>query len=335
MNSFNALVSEALPLYGRASSLRRDFNLSLIESIKYLIEVCSEVVPDSLLSQVQQKMNNLKPEHKFSGFLSLLHCELLNAAEKNDIEGVNSIIQRLNSEEPYIQNLKFLNFSDLDERYLTALKIIFSQEIKREVEFFPLSISEFKAMETALQRGLSLYKDAFPCFYEEFEQLIGEILLLKAKGLYQGSSTDLYGMIYKSFFHQWEKVTDIFEFFVHEQSHHYLFLVNKNDLLLLNPLDIHFSPIRREKRPLMGIYHANFILSRVCYVLDEALANNAIPMVERSYCIDFLEKYKECFYEGLKTLEIHGQFTPLGKTILESVTQLVESITLKPTKKTA
>ncbi|MBX9621256.1 MAG: hypothetical protein K2X28_04400 [Alphaproteobacteria bacterium] len=332
---FESLVSEALPIPGRASSLRRDFNLSLIESIQYLIEVCSEVVPAPLFTQVQQKMKTIKLDLKLSSFLSLLHYELFNAAEKNDIKQVNSIIDCLNVEEPYAENLKFLSLSDLDARYLTSVKTIFSQEINREVQFFPLSSSEFKVMETALQRGLGLYKDAFPGFYEEFEQLIGEILLLKAKGLYQGSSTDLYGMIYKSFFHQWEKVTDVFEFFVHEQSHHYLFIVNKNDPLLLNPRDIHFSPIRKEKRPLMGIYHANFILSRVCYVLDNALSNNVIPMEERSYCVDFLEKYKECFYEGLKTLETHGQFTSLGKAILESVTQLVESITLKSTKKTA
>ncbi len=332
---FESLVSEALPISGRASFLRKDFNLSLIESIQYLVEACREVLPASLFIQVQQKMNNLKPDHKLSGFLSLLHYELFNAAEKNDIKQVNSIIDCLNAEELYVENLKFLNLADLDACYLTSVKTIFSQEIKREVEFFSLSSSDFNAMEMALQKGLSLYKDAFPDFYEEFEQLIGEILLLKAKGLYQGSSTDLYGMVYKSSLHNWEKITDVFEFFVHEQSHHYLFLVNTKDSLLLNPTDIHFSPIRKERRPLMGIYHANFILSRVCYVLDKALANDVIPMEERPYCIEFLEKYKECFYEGLKTLETHGQFTPLGKAILESATKLVNSIPLKSTKKIA
>lgn len=330
-----SLVSEALPIPGRALSLRRNFNLSLIESIQYLIEVCSEVIPATLFTQVQQKIKNIKLDHKLSGFLSLLHYELLNAAEKSDIRQVNSIINCLNVEEPYVENLNFLSLSDLDTCYLGSVKTIFSQEINREVDFFPLSASEFKAMEAALQKGLSLYKEAFPDFYEEFEQLIGEVLLLKAKGLYQGSSTDLYGMIYKSFFHQWEKVTDVFEFFVHEQSHHYLFIVNKADPLLLNPLDIHFSPIRKEKRPLMGIYHANFILSRVCYVLDKALVNDVIPIEERSYCIEFLEKYEECFCEGLKTLETYGQFTSLGREILESATQLVKLITLKSTKKIA
>ena len=332
---FESLVSEALPMPGRALSLRRNFNLSLIESIQYLIEVCSEVIPAPLFTQVQQKIKNIKLDNKLSAFLSLLHYELLTAAEKNDIKQVNSVINYLNVEEPYVENLNFLSLSDLDMCYLAPVKTIFSQEINREVEFFPLSSSEFKAMETALQRGLSLYKEAFPDFYEEFEQLIGEVLLLKAKGLYQGSSTDLYGMIYKSFFHQWEKVTDVFEFFVHEQSHHYLFIVNKTDSLLLNPLDIHFSPIRKEKRPLMGIYHANFILSRVCYVLDKALVKDVIPIEERSYCVEFLKKYKECFCEGLKTLETHGQFTPLGRVILQSATHLVESIALKSTKKIA
>ncbi|MBX9785822.1 MAG: hypothetical protein K2Y08_00645 [Alphaproteobacteria bacterium] len=332
---FESLVSEALPVPGRASSLRRDFNVSLLESIQYLVEACSEVIPASLFTQVQQKIKNIKPDHKLSGFLSFLHYELLNAVEKNDIKQVISVVGCLNSEEMYVENLKFLNLSEVDARYLTSIETICSQEVNREVEFSPLSFSEFKAMEVAFQRGLSLYKEAFPDFYEEFEQLIGEMLFLKAKGLYQGSNTDLYGMIYKSFFHQWEKVTDVFECFVHEQSHHYLFLVNTKDPLLLNPTDIHFSPLRKEKRPLIGIYHANFVLSRVCYALDKALANDVIPMEERSYCVEFLEKYKECFCEGLKTFETHGQFTPLGKAILESAAQLVESITPKSTKKIA
>lgn len=334
-DSFKMLASEALPVTGRALSLRTSFNRSLMNSLLYLLDVCCEVIPEARFARVKEKIESLNPELKFSGFLSLLHIDLLKVAENNDIEGVNNIVERLGLEDHSIQELKFLNLSNLDEYYQPLIKSIFSDSITREIEFFSLPSSEFEEVKASFCHGLKVFEEAFPDFFMEFQELVGEILFLKGKNLYQGSSTDLFGMIYKSSDHKWQKLTDLFEFFIHEEAHLYLFLVNREDPIVLNPTDIYFSPIRKEKRPLMGIYHANFVLARVCYVVEKALARNIIPMHERDYCVEFLNTYGDCFFEGLATIKAHAQMTPLGEALFESAVQLVNSTGLKPTKKTA
>lgn len=334
-DSFKVLASKALPIVGRALPLRTSFNRSLINSLLYLLDVCSEVIPETRFARAKEKIESLNPELKFSGFLNLLHIDLLKMAENNDIEGVNNIVERLGVEDHYIRELKFLNLSNCDEYYEPLIKNIFSESITREIEFLSLPSSEFEEVKASFCRGLKIFEEAFPDFFMEFQELVGEILLLKGKNLYQGSSTDLFGMIYKSSDHKWEKLTDLFEFFVHEEAHLYLFLVNREDPILLNPTDIYFSPIRKEERPLMGIYHANFVLARVCYVVEKALARNVIPVNERDYCVEFLTTYGDCFFEGLATVKAHAQMTSLGEALLESAIQLVNSTGLKSTKKTA
>ena len=77
-------------------------------------------------------------------------------------------------------------------------------------------------------------------------------------------------------------------------------MLNKDDPLVLNPQEMHESPLRKEKRPLMGIYHATFVLARVLYVLTKALDLNEIPKDEKDYCKELLIYYKKRFNVGFE-----------------------------------
>ena len=84
-------------------------------------------------------------------------------------------------------------------------------------------------------------------------------------------------MIYKCCLFRNEKITDALDFLIHEQSHLYVHLINNDDPIVLNPRERYQSPLREEKRPLIGVYHATFVLARVYYVLTKALDLNEIP----------------------------------------------------------
>jgi hypothetical protein len=318
-------LSEALPIDGRALFLRTSFNQSLLESLNYLLEACDEVIPAPLFSKATEKLKSLDPALKLSGFLSAAHVDFFNAVEQNNIQKVNNVVEKIIIGDSQIKNedVVYINIEDIDKYYVPFVKDMFTNELTRDIKFFPLSSQESKKMEYSIQQGLKVLEKNFPDFFAEFQELVSEVLLLKAQGLVQGSSSDIFGMIYKSYMSPWEKITDVLEFIIHEQSHLYVYSLNKDDPLVLNSTDIYDSPIRKEKRPLMGIYHAEFILARVIYVLNKASALNVIPESEKEYCQEFLNKYKKYFFQGLDILNAHAQMTPLGKGLIDSAHKLV------------
>ncbi len=316
-------LSGALPVQGRALFLKTSFNQSLIESFNYLLEVCNEVIPISLLAKAKQKLSSLNPASKLSGLLSLLHTECFKAAEQSNPKLVNYIVERLSKENFQHEDIAYVNISYLDDYYSPFVQHIFSQELKREVKFFSLALEEFETAEKSIQKGAKILERSFPDFFSEFQDLVSEILVLKASGLKQGSSSELFGMIYKSSLFRGEKVTDAVDFLIHEQSHLYVHALNKDDPILLNPAQMYYSPLREEDRPLMGIYHATFVLSRMQYVLEKALTINEIPDEEQEYCKELIGRYQQCFHEGFDTIMTHGQMTPLGSALIQSARTLL------------
>lgn len=317
-------LSEALPVPGRALSLRVSFNQSLINSLKYLLDACVDVIPTPLFSKVMAKLESLPPTMKLSGFLNAAHVDFFNAVEENNIQKVNEIVKKLDSGDFQIKNddVMYLNVANTDKYYTPFVRDTFSGDLTRDIQYFPLDAEEAAKMKSSIQHGLKILEEKFPDFFSEFQELVSEILLLKAQGLIQGSSSDLFGMIYKSYLSPWEKITDVLEFIIHEQSHLYVYSLNKDDPLVLNSTGVHHSPIRKEIRPIMGIYHAVFILARVIYVLKKACTLKIIPENENDYCQKFIKEYNTYLTEGLDTLNTHAQMTPLGKKLIDSATKL-------------
>lgn len=311
-------MSEALPIPGRASCLRASFNQSLIDSLTYFLDVCRNAIPENLLIKAQKNLGDLKPEEKLSGFLSVLHFDFFQAIEKEDISRITKLVEKLSEDHFQVAHIPYMDISTIDPYYKPLVESVSSQEIIDDIHFFPLTSEQYTQMKDATQKGCEILERSFPDYYAEFQELVSEILFLNAKGVKQGSSADLFGLIYKSYLHNWEKVTSILEFLIHEQSHLYLFLLNKDDPLVLNPMDFHESPLRKEKRPLMGIYHATFVLARVSHVLKKALELKEIPDQEKLYCEEFIGYYDKRFDVGFNVLQQHANMTPLAHDLIAS-----------------
>ncbi len=316
-------LSRALPESGRAFSLRTSFNQSLVKSLKYLLGACDEVIPSHLFLKALQKLDSLNPESKLSGLLGIIHTDLFNAVERENIQRVNYIADRLIKDDFLIKNLIFINFLDFSDYYSSLAKIIFAQERIKNVKFLPLSAQKYNRAKISIQNGLKILNSTFPDFFVEFQELVGEIVILQAQELKQGSSFEHFGMIYKSSLFRSEKITDALDFLIHEQSHLYLFLLNKDNPIVLNSQEKHKSPLREEERPLIGVYHAVFVLARVYYVLKNALDLSLIPENEKDYSKELLADYKNRFNLGLEILQTHAKMTPLGEGLILSASKLV------------
>lgn len=319
------LLSEALPLPGRASTVRSKFNDSLIESLTYLLDACCEVIPSDLFSRVKSKLASLNIELKFSGILSLIHEDFYEAVEQKDTQKVVQLVQKLDRDDFQVkEEIKYTSLSEFDEYYQYLIKIIAASETTEEVIYYTLSSEDYEKTKKTIQMGFEVLEKACPDFYKEAQDLISEVLILSAQRLKNGSSSQFYGMIYKCCSYRSEKLTDALEFLIHEQSHLYLHILNNTiDPLVLNPQERYEAPLRKELRPLMGIYHATFVIARVIYVLEKVLSQNEMLPEEKEYCQNVIIDYRERFHVGFNTLRENAQMTPLGSQLIQSASQLL------------
>jgi hypothetical protein len=329
LNESLAYLSEAFPVESRAIYLREKFNRSLIASFKYLLDICEDAIPADLVYASNQKLDSLKPEMKLSGLFSALHESLYKGAKEKNIQRIITTLNALSENDFIVEDINYLNLNDLKNEFFTELiqEILCKEMPSRDVNFLSLHVAEFNKAKEAIQQGFDILKRRFPDFFQEAQELVSEILLLSATGIKSGTSTYLFGMIYKDPSHNLARVTDVLDLIIHEQSHLYLhMLVNDNPLVLNPPSEEYESPLRKEKRPLIGIYHATFVLGRMIYVLGEAIELHEIPGNEESYCREQIAFYKKRFDVGFATLKHHANMSSLGLQLINSASDLIATM---------
>ena len=329
MNSDLSTFSHLLPIAGRCLLLRQDFNISLKTSFLYLLEACIEAIPEKLYNDIIEKINSLDCDQKFSGLLGVLHLQLYETVKQKNIDGVLEVCHHCMLTDFYVTDICYYNLSSFSPFYQKLLQKICSEEVVRENEYYILSSEIFKDSKIKIEKGLDLLKNHMADFYQEAQELVSEILLLNAKGIQAGTSANSFGMIHKNYTYMLDKITDIIDFLIHEQSHLYLHLLDNQEGLINNSFEKYESPLRKDPRPLIGIYHATFVLSRVLYVLYSLYERNLIPESEKEYCRQLTKHYLERFKVGFKILETHADKTILGQSIFLSTKIILDFSELK------
>jgi len=118
-----------------------------------------------------------------------------------------------------------------------------------------------------------------------------------------------------------ERVAYYLEHIVHETSHLNLHCLMIHDPMVLNPLSQTFTaPIRHDKRPMFGIFHAAYVLSRMVSVFDHVASHGGGEIYFRLYD-EFLRKFKL----GVSTVSQHANLTPAGNQVLSSLNDKLTS----------
>lgn len=325
-----------LPCKKRADSLCQSLRARLKESLEYLIEINKKELGEyyilwkKSLSSIQLDM---KTSSIFYSLNSLLHY--------------NTTIGEVASIAPYIidlpiynllnDNVKFLNYSE-DELHkskglLQKKYILFDLPANANIESADINASEQikKLVEEALVLIATVDKD----YSQEMLTFVSEVMILKSDFLKAGSSFDLFGMIYINSSNANQSLIHMVDLLVHEAAHYYLYSLSVDDPLVLNDYDeTYFSPIKGRNRPMVGIYHAAFVLFRVLKFLSLLTnqENNNIAIIQaqdRKEIATLNIKYSKIVAESLETIEKFGKLTELGKKLIEATKQEFLALTFE------
>lgn len=324
---FQEMVFHAIP--GRTNSflLRDGYQKKMLGSLNtYLLSISQSIGID--LSVQTTKVDQLDWKRRFSPLLYTLYVQLKEAYEKKKIEEILDCIQLLNNETSENLHADYAQYgSILSERWEQAL----IQEIREisllnksadstthRANVFPLihwDQNDFPPPFFA--HSMDLLKILDYHLFLEMQAYVSRVKFYSSDTLNSVTSPRFFGAIYMRLaFEEEDPELFFLETLVHETSHLHLFTIMDRNILILNDeQDLYISPLRTDTRPMIGVFHAVFVLSRMVRILRRYC--NAYP--DKLSAKKLLQERERELEQGLITVAREAQLTEEGKALFHTL----------------
>lgn len=168
-----------------------------------------------------------------------------------------------------------------------------------------------------IKDAITIMQELDPGLGREFHAYVISVKLFAGKILESSTSSRYFGALYLRLpYPQENPLLLFFRNVIHELSHLHLYALMIDDPIVYNPESERFnSPLRADKRPMIGIFHATFVLSRMVRGLRKFLA--LYPGNKEAN--DMLKKNEASFLDGWNVVCKHARLTQRGDSIFKSL----------------
>lgn len=311
----------ASPAGLNADNLFKEYrNLMLLNLVGFLRSVQNALPLD--ISLIIDKYEKLSTKKKFSPAIFSLCSQIVQVANQGNVPSIIELMHKfkiLKLEE--ILDSKFRLSSILTESWESD----FVNTIRNE--HIPNKNGEHTLILPIISPNLIQYEMEFKNlkdhikridfdFFQELETYVTRLKLFNGKALKAATSASVFGAIYLKIPPSNENQNHyFFEHIIHETSHLQLDILLAFDKIILNDeVELFKSPIRVDPRPMFGIFHATFVLSRMVRLFQRIIKEN-----KNNELIDRLDIFRKQFEEGLKTIELQAVLTENGKRIKDTL----------------
>jgi hypothetical protein len=311
-------------------------DVSVLDTMAYLTHVASASLSESFDSAVatveRARSAVLRDARRLRGVLYSVNAELEQAMRTGEVPRVRSLIAGLTLESflggsLVIHCFKGATLGQVEEDcFVTALRREF---VSAYGEALRIEAPEhFERSERFLKLAIAGLRDIDPELAAEVQSYVVEVMVCASDQVHAGSSFRTFGTIYLRELQPDQHWIVYLEHLVHEAAHLHLYALWKNDQIVMNESKGRFSsPLRREPRPLSGIFHAMFVLARLLrassrlkrhpgyagletlWVTSNNNASNAASLVEK-------------FEDAWATLHREAELTCLGEELLVSAREM-------------
>ncbi|MCO4792624.1 MAG: hypothetical protein KC493_02840 [Bacteriovoracaceae bacterium] len=187
-------------------------------------------------------------------------------------------------------------------------------------------------IKTNIQKALKNIEKASPSLFDCFLNFSKVIVPMTEEGIVSYSTQSLPG--YSSINIQERSFLELHDDLLHENGHHYMnALLNTKDLILEDDEQIFYSPWRKARRPIRGIYHAFFTFYwafQLFHDLSLFLENNKldgildsdIEVIKRRCVEEFL--MLNYSFNDLNIAHEMGKVTPEGLEVMTLVKDILD-----------
>lgn len=326
------------PDEAKAVDLRGQINERLIASLRYLLTEV-EPFPPELEQDGLSRLAQLKPE-VLDAALHGLHAALRNAALQGDRGRFDRLrhdfsqwtfhLARPDASGPVV---RMLSAQDYDPVRLRVLGDGFADDVGLTTALTAPSPDLAKEQAVVVQYASSRIAEVTPQWHAEMRVLVGEIIFatndtaLTGRTFAGGSVFDLFGALlvnpaYRTGLPHYAMTL------IHETAHLRLFCDHLDDPVVLND-DVarYTSPLRRQPRPMEGIFHATWVSARMAVFGSEFLqatrSKTVLTPDEQAGFSQQIASSIAAFHDGRAVIEAEGNLTEMGWQILRDATDAI------------
>tara|TARA_R110002095_G_scaffold135092_1_gene117116 strand:- start:34 stop:984 length:951 start_codon:yes stop_codon:yes gene_type:complete len=313
------LLNCALPNTERAFILKRKNHKTLCESLVYLKDETSSLLDESEQIRFQSLIDDLQNNPDILFPFTLLNEALVESAQADNADGFKKLLssfafQRANTKKP----LSVFPFGDdcfSPEQWQQCEELLIS-ELSGKPYIKEPSNASFERTSTLIQEALEEIKRVAPDYFSEIEALVSNVVVVTSDYFIAGSSFAIFGLVAIADNHDFNMTV---EYLIHEAAHQYLYNLSTFDALCSGE-GLHTSPLRKEPRPIEGIYHAAFVLARIIDFYNNALVTETI--LPKDFMEKQIDHYRLRYKDAYDLLMEKATLTDLGRELLASSREL-------------
>jgi hypothetical protein len=322
------------PERNNAQIARHAYTTKVKKSILYLINECSSKLNfhDKKMMNVLSKLENLEV---LSPQIHYRHHALQHNMRKNDIEGVKISLTELMNVILDVSNESFqvstILGSDWEEFAVTEALKLTQVDCGLIAEIKPIDSDQLSDAKDKLFLALSLIARHDPDMFDEIQTHVGQIKIFDGKVTMGLTDVRIMGsMFIRIPRSNVDPVLYFIEHIIHEASHIHLNSIMVIDPLFLNSPDEKFiSPIRRDLRPMIGVFHATYVSARIVRYFFKLYKIKNDKKIQQHLAETLDETIR-----GVREIEKNCKLTSNGKMLIESIKKMVDTIKIDSTWKT-
>ena len=319
------------PDASRALSLDRGMHRELGLSLRHVCEASKGAIEFDQIG-MHRLIEVLSGSAVISPAVFARYYELVEAITGARFDDARRLFGDLTGAKPRTHGLQVVTLGDPElgaesERYTRLM----NADTSIDLGFLPPTPEVASAFRERLVRGMRLLDTVLPELASEIRAIVHQIVIVGSdpKAKYQfdgGSHYQLWGALFlNGNFHPDEIA--IAEVLAHESAHSLLFGFCTHEALVRNDDDELFSsPLRVDKRPMDGIYHATFVSARMHWTMSQLARSDALDIQQKEHACAAAEADARNFNAGYGVVAEHADLTNLGRSLMASAKAYMDSV---------
>jgi hypothetical protein len=303
----------------RATFLCARMTEQLAQSVEEIVKGCSPHI--EFKERVARLPQRIRASSRVAPEVYCIYFDLLQAVRRDDLDTSARLLGEMDTRMDAPLPSFYSRWGALPEstarRYLTYVNV----DPTTQINFKTLSASKFDTIRRVASDAFEVLDRVAPEIGAEIRSLVTEIVFASSvPKLSFGGATSFFcwGALFLNA-ERHHTLVAMIDGLTHESAHAHLFSLSLGESFVTNPDDeLHPSPLRRDRRPLDGLFHATYVSARMHYALGHVIASGVLSENEESEARKALAASRIAFSEGLKTLNDYASLTPLGHQVMDA-----------------
>jgi HEXXH motif-containing protein len=273
---------------------------------------------------IERLIGDIEAGRRLSPNAFAIYYELVPALMEGRLDDARALFAELAQQRPTDLRFRVVALGEpaMVEKEARYLRFMGNDPAYRHV-FLPPSAEDLAAFKHQFASVMELLEQAAPELLAELKAIISELILVvgpkDAKVHFDGgSSYQLWGALFLNAVRHKTRI-DVIDSLAHESAHSRLFGLCTEEAPVTNAdEELHPSPLRAERRPMDGVYHATFVSARMHWAMSRLIASGLLTEEERILAIQARDADRRNFERGYETVAAHGQLTRTGQIALDA-----------------